>query len=158
MAEVYTRVRRAYNPQPGDVEELLRSLPRDINGNMSFADVQKVVMDDHSHRVARSRQQFPDLDPRTRKKVIKPLPVGVQETTAQHVTIKKDEEALLSQYVYQMAEAEETKYPGLRQNIHLTRPQMTSMDTVLSSSRRWDSECCVRLKDTQWVKPTKIVM
>lgn len=159
LSEVYARVRKVYNPEPADLEALLSGLPRDVSGNMSFADIQKVVVEDHEKRVASSRMLFPDLNPRTRSKVVsKSAPSGVEISTAKKLQVAKDEEAMLSQYVYQMAEAEETKYPGLRQNVHLTRPLMTSMDTVLSTSKRWDSECCVRKKDMTWVRPSKIVL
>merc|ERR1711871_388617 len=158
MSEVYARVRRVYNPEPAEMEALFKDLPRDVNENMSFADIQQAVEADHDKRVARSRMLFPDLDPRTRKIIPKIAPVGVQADAAAKIRIPKDEEAMLSQYVYQMAEAEETKYPGLRQNVHLTRACMTSMDTVLSTKKRWDSECCVRNKDTAWAKQSKIVL
>merc|ERR1712070_893907 len=95
-------------------------------------------------------------DPRTKKVVPKLAPKGVLEATAKRVTIQKDEEALLSTHVYQMAEAEETKYPGLRQNVYLTRPHITSMDTVLTTQKKWDSECAVRKKDTAWMKQSKM--
>ena len=114
-----------------------------------------MVEADHDQRVDKSRMQFV-LD---RSKVVpKIAPIGVEAATAGKVRIQKDEEALLSQYVYQMAEAEETKYPGLRQNVNLTRAVMTSMDTVMSTTKRWDSECCVRNKDTAWVRQSKLML
>lgn len=160
ISEVYARVRKAYNPQPGDMEAVFRDLPRDVNGNMSFADIQKAIVEEHQERVARSRKMFPDLDVVGSKKktVPKLAPDGVPEATAHLVGIQRDEEALLTTNVFQMAEAEETKYPGLRQNVMLTREVMTSMETSLSTTKRWDKECCVRKKDMGYVRPSKIML
>jgi len=158
QAEVYARNRRIYNPEPADVEEMFAALPRDVDGNMSFSDVQNTVVAAHDFRVKRSRMLFPDLDPRTKKVIPKLVPTGISELDAGKVRIPKDEEALLSQYVYQMAEQEETGNPTLRTNVNLTRDCFSSLDTVMSTAKRWDNEACIRQKDTAWMKASKVVL
>ena len=158
QAEVYPRNRRVYNPEPADVEAMFADLPRDVDGRMSFADIQKTVVSAHDMRVKRSRMLFPDLDPRTKKVIPKVAPVGVNIEDASKVRIQKDEEALLSQYVYQMAEQEETGNPTLRTNVNLTRDCFSSLDRVMDTRKRWDSEAAVRQKDTAWMKPSKVIL
>jgi len=158
QAEVYPRVRRLYNPEPLEMEEMFTHLPRDKNGNMSFCDIQTVIIEAHAMRVRRSRMLFPDLDPRTKKVIPKIAPKGVYIEDASQVKIPKDEEALLSQYVYQMAEADECQNPTLRTNVNLMRDNLTFLDTVMSTKRRWDKEAPVRQKDTAWMKPSKIIL
>ena len=86
----------------------------------------------------------------------KTLPVGVKASTAAAAKVERDDEALLSLFTAQIAEAEETKYPGLRQNVYLTRSIGNSMNTLLDTKPLWDAQCCVSRKDLAWVKQPKI--
>jgi len=159
MAEVLPRVRKAVNPEPADVQALLVDLPRDCNGHMSFADIQQKVINNHEKRVAASRLLVPaDSEIGVRNRGWKAAPAKIGSSTANKVKTNKDEEALLSQYVFSMAELEDGKYPGLRQNVQLTRKLDTTAESILSTKKRWDKECCVRQKDTAWMKKSKLVL
>merc|ERR1711865_1010306 len=120
LAQVAFEVRNVYNPMKAEVEEVLAQLPRDTNNCFSFADVQRVVLQAHTARVARTRKAYQE---------------------------RESEEALLSLYTSGIAEASEMGFPGLRQNVMLVRGEGSLLRTEGEDKPRWDSECAVRKRD-----------
>jgi len=159
LAQVAFEVRNVYNPMKAEVEEVLAQLPRDVNNCFSFADVQRVVLQAHTARVARTRKAYPHLFEGAMKNIARPTACRVPNET-KHAALqeRQSEEALLSLYTSGIAEASEMGFPGLRQNVMLVRGEESLLRTEGEDKPRWDSECAVRKRDKAYIRPSKAVL